>query len=477
MPLPITADICIIGAGSGGLSLAAGTAQLGLKTVLIERAEMGGDCLNTGCVPSKALLAAAARAQTHRKSDIKGIKAQEPDIDFAAVKDYVSDVIGAIAPHDSQQRFESMGVHVIREHARFIDNKTVQAGPHTIKARYFVIATGSRPSIPRIKGAEENKILTNETIFSLREKPHHLLIIGGGPIGLEMAQAHRRLGCDVSIFDRGEILPRDDKDHAAIIREKLTDEGISFYENTAIHSLRHTDNGVTLTLETAGKTKKITGSHILIAAGRAPNTDGLDLDKADIAYTAKGISVDAHLRSTNKRVYAIGDVAGGPQFTHIAGYHAGIIIRQICFKIFWAKVDYKALPWVTYTDPEIAQVGESEATAKEKYGDAIKTVEWSFAENDRAVAQNTTTGQIKVIATKKGHILGVSIVGHSAGELIGLWALAITKNMKIGDITAMIAPYPTLGEISKRAAGAWFTPRLFSDKTKRIVELLQKLPF
>lgn len=477
MPLPITADICIIGAGSGGLSLAAGTAQLGLKTVLIERAEMGGDCLNTGCVPSKALLAAAARAQTHRKSDIKGIKAQEPDIDFAAVKDYVSDVIGAIAPHDSQQRFESMGVHVIREHARFIDNKTVQAGPHTIKARYFVIATGSRPSIPRIKGAEENKILTNETIFSLREKPHHLLIIGGGPIGLEMAQAHRRLGCDVSIFDRGEILPRDDKDHAAIIREKLTDEGISFYENTAIHSLRHTDNGVTLTLETAGKTKKITGSHILIAAGRAPNTDGLDLDKADIAYTAKGISVDAHLRSTNKRVYAIGDVAGGPQFTHIAGYHAGIIIRQICFKIFWAKVDYKALPWVTYTDPEIAQVGESEATAKEKYGDAIKTVEWSFAENDRAVAQNTTTGQIKAIATKKGHILGVSIVGHSAGELIGLWALAITKNMKIGDITAMIAPYPTLGEISKRAAGAWFTPRLFSDKTKRIVELLQKLPF
>lgn len=477
MTRTIEADICIIGAGSGGLSVAAGAAQLGLKTALIERAEMGGDCLNTGCVPSKALLAAAKRAHTHRKDDIKGLKAHEPEIDFAAIKDHVFDTIKAIEPNDSQERFEKMGVTVIRDSARFIGLEAVQAGEHIIKARHFVIATGSRAVVPPLPGLDMDKVFTNETIFGLREKPDHLLIIGGGPIGLEMAQAHKRLGCMVSVFDMGKILPRDDQGNVEIVRQALLGEGVALYEKISIKQVLHTETGMTLTIEKDGKTQEIEGSHLLAAAGRTPSTDSLDLEKAGVKYDKKGITVDAHLRTSNKKIFAIGDVSGGPQFTHVAGYHAGIVIRQVCFKMLWAKIDYKALPWVTYTDPELAQVGLTEVDASKQHGNTVKVVEWHFDENDRAMTERTTKGQIRVITNKNGHILGASIVGSQAGELIGLWALAITNSLKINAVTSMIAPYPTLGEISKRAASAWYTPSLFSDKTRRIVQLLQKLPF
>lgn len=473
----VTADICVIGAGSGGLSVAAGTAQLGLKTVLIERAEMGGDCLNTGCVPSKALLAAAKRAQMHRKDDIKGIQPHEPAIDFSAVKDHVFDTIAAIAPHDSVERFEGLGVTVMRQSARFTGPNTLSAGPHSVAARYFVIATGSRAAVPPIPGLDAAKVLTNETIFALRGRPDHLLIIGGGPIGIEMAQAHRRLGAQVSVFDMGPILPKDDPDHVQIVRASLQKEGIKLYERVSIKTVSHHENSHTLTISLQdGAVSEISGSHLLVAAGRAPNIGDLDLDKAGIAHTKTGVTVDTRLRTSNKRIFAIGDVAGGPQFTHVAGYHAGIVIRNICFKMP-AKVDYKALPWVTYCDPELAQVGLTESMAREQFADKIKTVTWSFHENDRAVAERATAGQIKVITDVKGRILGASIVGPQAGELIGMWALAISAGLKIGAITGMIAPYPTLGEVSKRAAGAWYTPTLFSDRTRRIVRLLQKLPF
>lgn len=473
----IKTDICIIGAGSGGLSVAAGAAQLGMKTVLIERSEMGGDCLNTGCVPSKALLAAAKRAEAHRKRDISGIVPHEPEIHFADVKKHVEHVIKTIEPHDSQERFESLGVHVIRETGRFIDSKTVQAGEHKIRARYFVIATGSRAFIPPIKEVEQDKILTNETIFNLKEKPQHLLIIGGGPIGIEMAQAHRRLGCDVSVIDMGHILPRDDQDNVEILKNNLKQENISLYENHTVDYVEHNEDQVSVSIEKEGEKKTLKGSHLLIAAGRVPNIVSLDLEKAAIAYSKKGITVNDHLRTSQKHIFAIGDVSGGPQFTHIAGYHAGLIIKQICFKLFWSKVDYTALPWVTYTDPELAQVGMSEAQARDKFGDEIKVVSWSLSENDRAIAEQKTAGQIKVITNKKGKIIGASIVGENAGELIGMWALAISNNLKISAFTKMIAPYPTLGEINKRVAGAWYTPSLFSGKIKRLVAWLQKIPF
>lgn len=452
-------DLCIIGAGSGGLSVAAGAAQLGLDVVLIEKAEMGGDCLNTGCVPSKALLAIAKK---------KGTK-------YAQAKDYVQDVIDTIAPHDSQERFEGLGVIVIRDHGAFLDSQTVKAGEHTITANKFVIATGSRAFVPPIEGLDPAQAHTNETIFDLREKPDHLLIIGGGPIGLEMALAHKRLGCEVSVFDMAGILPRDDQKNVAIARQNLIDEGINLHENVTIQSVSH-DTGVSIAFKKDKKSETVDGSHILIAAGRKPNTDNIGLDNANIAYDRRGITVDSRLRTSQKHIYAIGDVAGGPQFTHIAGYHAGILIRNICFKIP-AKVDYTALPWVTYLDPEVAQVGLTEDQAREQHGDSIRVVESFMKDNDRAIAENKKSGQLRVVTTKSGIVLGASMIAPSAGDLIAVWSLAIAQKMKISAVAGLVVPYPTMGELNKRAAGSWYTPKLFSEKTKRIVRFVQKLPF
>jgi pyruvate/2-oxoglutarate dehydrogenase complex dihydrolipoamide dehydrogenase (E3) component len=468
-------EVCIIGAGSGGLSVAAGTAQLGLDTILIERDAMGGDCLNTGCVPSKALLAAAKRAHLYRKGDIIGIAKVESEIDYAGVMEHVHETIKAIEPNDSQQRFEGLGVHVIRESATLDSSGLIRAGEDIIKSRYVILATGSRPVVPPIPGINYEKVLTNESIFKLRQRPQHLLIIGGGPIGIEMAQAHKRLGSEVSVFDMANILPRDDKENVDILRHLLKSEGINLHEEVSIKEVIHNMDNVTLMIEDKNGTKKVTGSHLLVAAGRRPVTDGLGLDEANITYGKSGIKVDSRLRTSRKNIFAIGDVAGGPQFTHIAGYHAGIIIRNICFKIP-AKTDYHALPWVTYTDPEIAQVGLTLETARDKYGTGIKMAEWEFNENDRAIAERTTDGKVRIITNRRGKLLGASLIGPHAGELSNLWALAISSGLKIGAVAGMIAPYPTLGEINKRVAGAWYAPSLFSNKTRFMVKLLQKLP-
>ncbi len=473
----IKADICVIGGGSGGLSVAAGAVQLGLKTVLIEAGDMGGDCLNTGCVPSKALLAAAKRAQMHRRDNIKGIAGHEPEVDFAEVKDHVLETIQAIEPNDSKERFEGLGVTVINELASFVDKKTVKAGEFIIKAKNFVIATGSHAVVPPIKGLDKEKVYTNENIFPLSVKPEHLLIIGGGPIGIEMAQAHKRLGCEVSVFDMGFIMPHDEQCNVEVIRKTFEKEGISLLEDISIDEVKHVDNGVVIKVtDASGNEFKVSGSHLLVAAGRKTNMDGLDLEKAGVKFNDRSIIVDKRLRTSNKHIFAIGDVSGSPQFTHVAGYHAGIVIRNVCFKLP-AKVDYKALPWVTYSDPELAQVGLTEEVAYEQYGDNIRVIEQSFKDNDRAIAERATKGQLKVITDKKGKILGASMVGKNAGELIGVWGLAISSDLKIGAIANMIIPYPTMGEISKRAAGAWYTDSLFSDRTRRVVRLLQKLPF
>ncbi len=472
----INTQVCIIGAGSGGLSVAAGAAQLGLSTVLIEKDKMGGDCLNTGCVPSKALLAAAKHAQLMRSDRIMGIKPVEPDIDFLSVKNYVNNVIRTIEPNDSQERFEGMGVKVLRDHAQFITPDLIQSGPELIKAKYIVIATGSRPVVPPINRIETVPILTNETIFSLNEKPEHLLIVGAGPIGIEMAQAHKRLGCDVSVFDMGTLLPRDDKQNVAILKQALISEGINLYEGISIEEIKSDNGRVIIHIAQNDRKIEIAGTHLLMAAGRAPNTETLGLDKAGINYNKTGIIVDKRLRTNNKHIFAIGDVAGGPQFTHVAGYHAGIVIKNICFKIP-AKVDYRALPWVTYTDPELAQVGLTEQQARERYGDKLKISQWEFNENDRAITEANTQGRVSVITTTQGHILGASIVGPHAGEISQVWGLAISSKLRISAIAGMIAPYPTLAELNKRVAGAWYTPKLFSDRTRKLVNLLQRLPF
>ena len=466
----LSPDLCVIGAGAGGLAVAAGAVQLGASVVLVERGAMGGDCLNTGCVPSKALIAAANLAHQARRGGAFGLGCMAPSIDFAAVSDSVARVVESLAPHDSVERFEGLGVTVLRDEARFTDPRTVRAGDTEIRARRFVIATGSSPAVPPIAGLDTVPFFTNETIFANRTRPRHFVVIGGGAVGIELAQAHRRLGAEVTVIDAGPLLSRDDPELVALLADALRAEGIVLRPSTAIAAVERDGDGIAVTL--AGG-ERIAGSHLLVAAGRRPTVAALDLAAGGIAATAHGVTVDARLRTTNRRVFAIGDVAGGPQFTHVALYHAGIVIRNALFRLP-ARVDYRALPWVTYSDPELAQVGMSEAVARDAHGDAIRVLRWPFADNDRAHTERETRGMVQVITDAKGRILGAAILGTAAGEQITTWALAISRRLKIGAIANLIVPYPTRGEAGKRAAGSFYTPTLFSPRTRRLVRLLAR---
>lgn len=467
------ADICIIGAGSGGLSVAAGAVQMGASVVLIEKGKMGGDCLNTGCVPSKALIAAAHAAHSVREGKRFGVHSPEPDIRFSEVHNHVHRVIGAIEPHDSVERFEGLGVHVIKAAARFLDRETVDAGGERIKARRFVIATGSRAAVPPVPGLAEAGYLTNENVFELTERPEHLIVIGGGPIGIELAQSFRRLGSRVTVIEKFGILAKDEPEAVDVVRAALKRDGVTLIEKIGVSSVKRDDDTVTVTLDADSELgATFTGSHVLVAAGRRPNIESLGLEEAGVTYTPKGVMVDGRLLTSNRKIFAIGDVSGGPQFTHIAGYHAGIVIRNALFGLP-AKVNYSALPWVTYADPELAHAGLTEADAR-KAGHDVQVLNWSFEVNDRAQAERATEGLAKVILGRKGKILGATIVGPRAGELIGTWGLAITAGLKIGAVASAILPYPTLSEISKRAAGSYYTPKLFGPVTRRVVGLVQR---
>ncbi|MEM6727845.1 MAG: FAD-dependent oxidoreductase [Pseudomonadota bacterium] len=466
----LKADLLIIGAGSGGLSVAAGAAQMGAKVIMLEGHKMGGDCLNYGCVPSKALLAAGKQAHAMETGKPFGVSPIMPEVSYAAAKDHVQAVIDEIAPMDSQERFEGFGVQVIREYGRFKDRKTVEAGPYEITARRIIVSTGSGPFVPPIPGLEDTTYYTNENIFDLREKPSHLIVIGGGPIGLEMAQAHRRLGSEVTVIEAQKALGKDDPEIAAIALDKLRSEGIEIMEGAGAEAVKEAGGQVTVTTSKCD----VTGSHLLVAVGRKVNVDKLNLEAAGVKYDRRGVEVDASLRSvTNRKVYAIGDAAGGLQFTHLAGYHAGIVVRSAVLGLpAKAKTDH--IPWATYTDPEIAQVGLTEAQAIEKFGkDAVFVARYETGENDRAVAENFGHGLIKVMVVK-GRPVGASIVGKQAGELIGMWAMAIANNLKMTAISNTVLPYPTLSEINKRAASAYFSPKLFESGTvKKVVRFVQ----
>ena len=463
-------DICVIGGGAGGLAVAAAAAQMGASVALIEKAKMGGDCLNYGCVPSKALLAAGHAAESVRRAVRFGVAGGEPAIDAKAVHGHVHGSIAALAPHDSQERFEGLGVKVIRAPARFTGRRQVEAGDFRVTARRLVVATGSSPFAPPISGLEGTPYFTNETIFDLGRIPNHLLIVGGGPIGMEMAQAFRRLGAEVTVLEMFTIMPNDDPELVEVVRGRLAADGVDIREGVNIAGVEKAGDGVRMIMETHGVETKVEGSHLLIAAGRRANVGGLDLEKAGIAYSPKGIEVDARLRTSNKKIFAIGDVAGGFQFTHVAEYHAGIVIRNALFRIP-AKAKTGAVPWVTYTDPELAQVGLTEERAKERQGE-IRVLRWPFADTARARAEGETDGLVKAITSRKGRILGAGIAGPRAGELIHSWVLAMSNNLKIGALAGMIAPYPTFGEASKRAAGGFFTPLLFSERARKIVRVL-----
>ncbi len=469
--MQLKTDLLIIGAGSGGLSVAAGAVQMGADVTLIEGGEMGGDCLNYGCVPSKSLLAAGHAAHAMQAGGEMGVRPSAPQVDYAVAKDYVADVIGTIAPHDSQERFEALGVRVIRAYGRFIGPRHVQAGEYSITARRIVIATGSSPLVPPVPGLEDVPYLTNETLFALRERPEHLLIVGGGPIGMEMAQAHRRLGSEVTVIEGLKALGNDDPELAEVVLARLRGEGIEIAEGAMVEQVRGKAGAIEVEVQ-GGRVFK--GSHLLLAVGRRANIDRLDLEKAGIAATGAGVTVDARLRSTtNRHVYAIGDVAGGLQFTHVAGYHAGLVIRQALLALP-ARETTAHIPWATYTDPELAHVGLTEVQAREKYAAPLEVVRFDYSENDRATAIGQREGLIKVMVVR-GRPVGASIAGHQAGELIALWSMAIANKMKMSQIAAMVAPYPTIAEINKRAAGAYFSPRLFDNPMlKRVVGLVQR---
>ncbi|MDO5756692.1 MAG: FAD-dependent oxidoreductase [Rhodobacterales bacterium] len=466
----IHTDILVIGAGSGGLSVAAGAAQMGARVVLLEGHKMGGDCLNFGCVPSKALIAAGNAAHAQTDAARFGIGNAVPDVDYAAVMAHVQDVIAAIAPFDSVERFEGLGVRVIREYGEFISPTEVRAGEAVIEARRIVIATGSRPAVPPIPGLDTVPFLTNETLFDLREQPAHLLVIGAGPIGVEMAQAHRRLGCKVTVIEGATALANDDPETAAIVLAALRGEGVEIAEGAMATAVRGTAGAIEIEVRDG---RVIKGTHLLVAAGRRSNTERLNLPAAGIATTGSGIKVDDRLKTTNSRVYAIGDVAGNLQFTQTAAYHAGIVIRSAVLGLP-AKATTAHIPWATYTAPELAQVGLTEAEARQKHGSWLEVVRHEYAHNDRAIAERKTAGLIKVMVVR-GRPVGASIAGAQAGELISLWALALANGMKMSQIAAMVAPYPTLGEVNKRAAGTYFAPRLFHNLwVKRAVRAAQR---
>lgn len=465
-------DLAIIGAGSGGLSVAAAAAMLGVKVALVESDKMGGDCLNYGCVPSKSLLAAAKAANAGKIAQRFGMPVMLPDIKMTTIMQRVHKVIAAIAPHDSVERFTKLGVKVFEASGKFIDHETLQAGDTTIRAKRFVIATGSSPAVPPIPGLHDVAYLTNETIFNLQETPAHLIVIGGGPIGCELAQAFLLLGVRVTMLEAFKIMPRDEQDLVALLRDHLIDQGLTLHEGVKVVSVASVKQHIEIVVEENGKQQTISGSHLLVAAGRRVNVDGLALEKAGVTYTPKGIQVDATLRTSNKRVYAIGDVAGGYQFTHIANYHAGIVIRNILFKLP-AKVNYSAIPWVTYTDIELAHVGLSTEEAMRE-DPAAKVFSMDLAASDRAQAERELTGKIKIAVNKNGRVYGVSILAPHAGELLLPWIMIIREKKTLRSLTDCIVPYPTYSELSKRVAGEFYAPKLFSPLVKWVVRLLQR---
>ncbi len=467
----IRADICVIGAGSGGLTVAAAAASFGVRVVLVERGRMGGDCLNVGCVPSKALIAAARHAAVVREAARFGVDAGEPTIDYARVAAHVADTIAAIAPHDSVERFEGLGVTVLKETARFLDGSTIEAGGRRITARRFVIATGSAPAIPPIPGLEGPDILTNESVFDLSALPETLAVVGGGPIGAELGQAFRRLGTQVTILEQGRFLAREDRDLADVVRRRLAAEGVAIREGAAVEAARR-DGGETALALSGGETVK--AARVLVAAGRTPVVADLDLAVAGVDLGTDGIRVDRRMRTTNPRIFAIGDVTGGPRFTHVSGHQASLVVRQILFRLP-AAFDAARMPRATYTAPELGQVGLTAAEARARHGDRASVHDVPLAANDRARTEGETDGFLRLVADGRGRIVGAGAVAPHAGELVAMLSLALAGKVRMATLASFVAPYPTYAELAKAAAVDYYKTKLTGPTLGRIVRLIQRI--
>lgn len=466
---PLAPDICVIGAGPGGLAVAVAAASLGKSVVLVENGRMGGNLFG-GSVGKHALIAAAGRVEAVRRATEFGMAAVEPEVDFKAVNRHIRNVVEAVTPNGSVERLKALGVAVIQAEARFRDRRRLIAGDIEIRARRFVIATGSSPLLPEIEGLDSVEYLTPETIFGLTRKPDHLIVIGGDAVGLELAQAYRRLGSKVTMIVTGTALSQEDPEMAAIVLRRLRADGVQIIEEARVNRVeRRNKAGIRADLWSQDRASTIEGSHLLIAAGRVANVTGLDLEKARVAYSPGGIQVSPRLATTNSRIHAIGGVTGTAPSVHASEYQAERLIRSLLL----GQRDGGAqavVPRVTFTDPELAHIGSTEAEAMKNHRGA-RVLRWPYSENHRAQAERKTEGHIKVIAGAKGEILGVTIVGTCAGEMIWLWALAMSMGMSLADIAGMVPAYPTMGEIGKRAAISYFA----SDVRKPIIRKLAQM--
>ena len=445
-------DLVVIGGGSGGLVVAAGGSTLGAKVALVEKHRLGGDCLWYGCVPSKTLIRSARVAYEMREASRWALAPADPEPQIARVMTRVREVIAGIEPFDSPERFRGLGVDVIFGAGRFVAPDVFEVGGRRLTAKHFVLATGSRPAIPPIPGLDTVPYLTNETVFDLREPVESLLIVGSGPIGCELAQAFRRLGSEVNVVDMASrILPREDADLAEVVYRKHLAEGIHYHFDAAITRVGGSAGAVSVDIKGEDGTETtLTATHLLLAAGRRANVEDLGLEAAGVQVEKGRIVVDEHLRSTNASIFVIGDVAGGAQFTHLAEHHAGVVLRQAIFRLWWTKPS-TVIPWATYTDPELARVGLSEDEAKAKRIDH-RVYRFPFDEIDRARAEGETEGFAKILTDPKGKLLGAAIVGAHAGELIAQYVLAINHGMKAKAISGTIHTYPTLASIGRRVA-------------------------
>ena len=466
-------DIVVIGGGVGGLNIASASSSLGLKVALIEKEKLGGDCLWYGCVPSKTLIKSAKVMHNINTSKKYGITAKGK-FNIKDVIKHVQDTINIIKVHDDPERFRKMGINVIFGSPKFISKKELKINDQIIKSKKFVISTGSSPFIPNIKGLKQAGYLDNTKVFQINKLPKSLAVLGAGPIGLELAQAFSRLGSKVSIIVRSDkILSKEDPEISKELKTCLEDENIKFYFNTKFLNVEKTTKGKKINLIYNGKKETCLVNEILVATGRTPNTSNLNLEKANIKYDNKGIVVDSRLRTTNKNVYACGDVIGHFIFTHIAEYQAGIIVSNIVFKIP-KKTNYRVIPWATFTDPEIARVGLTEQQVKNK-NLKHKILKYKFSSVDRAITDSDTKGFVKLIIDHKSKILGCHIIGPSAGELIHEFVLAMNSNLSIFKISQSIHIYPTLSQVARRTVNTYYGKKLFSNKTKKIVKILSKI--
>ncbi len=462
-------DLGVIGGGAAGLTVTAGAAQLGAKTLLVEKeSQLGGDCLHFGCVPSKTLIKTAKVYHQMKNADAFGLPSLSvPPVDFKQVAKRIQSVIGVIQKHDSEERFCKLGAKVIFGTPSFTDDHAVFMNGTTYTAQNWVIATGSSPASPPIVGLDRTPFITNKEIFSLDRLPESMIVLGGGPIGIEMAQAFNRLGTQITVVEYGDqILNKEDKDLADAVMTVLQSEGVKFQLNAKATQVQKSKNQTVVTIEKKdGEKESLKGQMLMVALGRKPNIDGMGLEGIGIEFDRRGIKVDARMRTNLKHIYAAGDVSGGYQFTHAAGYEGGIVVSNAIFHLP-RKTDYTYLPWCTYTDPELGNIGMNEKAAAAA-GIKYAVITEAFQNNDRNLAEGAATGKIKMILDEKEKPIGVQIFGPHAGDLLSEWVAVLNGKVKLSTLASAVHPYPTLGEINKRVAGIFFSPKIFSDRIRK----------